>query len=145
MKKIIVLFILAATFASCGEEIKFNSPAFQANKNGNIWKANEMTGFADAGGLTIMAGVGTDIVTLHTGSVNPGTYVLGVNAVNAATYESVDGDGVLFSTGAGVGSGKIVITSSQAGTFSGNFQFVGEDEDGNEVIFTQGTFYKVPR
>lgn len=145
MKKIIALFILAATFVSCGEDIKFNSPAFQANKNGNIWKANDMRAFADAGGLTIIAAVGTEMVTLHTASANPGTYVLGVNNVNAATYESVDGEGVLFATGAGVGSGKIVITSNQAGTVSGNFQFVGEDEVGNEVIFTEGTFYKVPR
>ncbi|ESU21692.1 hypothetical protein FCR2A7T_01470 [Flavobacterium cauense R2A-7] len=146
MKKIIALFILAVTFASCGEEIKFNSPAFQANKNGNIWKANDMTAFSDAGGLTVIAAVGTEIVTLHTASANPGTYTLGVNNVNAATYESVDGEGALFATGTGVGSGKIIITPNQAtGTISGNFQFVGEDEEGNEVIFTEGTFYKVPR
>lgn len=146
MKKIISLFILVAAFASCGEDIKFNNPAFQANKNGNIWKANDMRAFADAGGLTIIGAVGTEIVTLHTSSANPGTYTLGVNNVNSATFQSVEGAGTLFATGAGVGSGKIVITPNQTdGTITGKFEFTAEDENGEEVIFTAGDFYKIPR
>jgi hypothetical protein len=146
MKKVVSLFVLVVAFASCGKDVEFNSPAFQATKNGNIWKANGMQAFADAGGLTITAQVGTDVVILHTSSVNPGTYTLGTGLVNTATYESVDGEGALYATGAGVGSGKIIISPGQtAGTITGKFEFIAEDEEGNEVNFTNGDFYKVPR
>lgn len=146
MKKIVPLFLLIAAFASCSEEIKFNNPAFQANKNGGAWIANDMHAYLDAGGLTIVAAVGTDVVMLHTNSANPGTYTLGVNNVNSATFETVEGEGALYATGAGVGSGKIVIKSRQTdGTVTGEFEFIGEDEEGNELNFTEGVFYKVPR
>jgi len=146
MKKIVSLFILVVAFASCGEDVMFNSPGFQATKNGNIWKANGMQAFVDASGLTIIATVGTEAVTLHTGSVNPGTYTLGVNNVNTATFQSVEGAGALFATGAGVGKGKIVISPKQTeGTISGKFEFTAEDENGEEVIFKVGDFYKIPR
>ncbi|ESU29684.1 hypothetical protein FLJC2902T_01570 [Flavobacterium limnosediminis JC2902] len=146
MKKIASLFVLIVTFASCSEDIKFNSPAFQAYKNGVTWKANEMHAFSDAGGLTIMAAVGTDMVILHTSSAAPGTYTLGTGLINTATYESVDGEGSSYATGDEVGSGKIVISPGQtAGTITGTFQFIAEDEEGNEVNFTDGNFYKVPQ
>lgn len=141
MKKIVSLFLLVAAFASCGEEVKFNNPAFQANKNGNIWKANDMYAFADAGGLTIIAAVGTDMVELHTPSANNGTYALTPTSASYAIYESVDGAGASYESV----SGEIKITSSLDGTVTGKFRFVGDDGAGNEVIFTDGTFYKVPR
>jgi uncharacterized protein DUF6252 len=146
MKKIVSLFILVTAFASCGEDVTFNSPAFEANKNGNLWKANSMQAIADASGVTIFASVGTDIVTLHINSSSPGVYPLGTNDINTATFMSTDGEGVTYETGAGIGSGEIEITPNQtAGTITGTFEFVAEDEDGNEVVFRDGNFYKIPR
>ncbi|ESU24514.1 hypothetical protein FEDK69T_09630 [Flavobacterium enshiense DK69] len=142
MKKIVSLFVLAVAFVSCGEDIQFNSPAVQATKNGAFWKANTMDAFSDADGLTITATVGTDIVTLHTSSAAPGTYVLGESTANKATYESIEGGGSLYETGDGIGSGKIII--SPGGTVTGKFDFIAEDEEGNEVNFTNGDFYQVP-
>lgn len=142
MKKIISLFVLTVTFASCSEDVTFNSPAFQATKNGAFWKANSTDTYSDPTGITITGMVGTDIVTLHTSSNAPGTYILGVNEVNKATYESLDGEGTLYETGAGIGSGKITI--APGGTITGKFEFIAEDEEGNEVNFTKGDFYQVP-
>ena len=145
MKKIVSLFILAAAFVSCGEDIQFNSPAVQATKNGALWIANDMYASDASDGLTITATVGTDIIELHTSSGSPGTYILGENGANSATYESVEGEGTLFTTGEGVGSGKIVISPNQAsGTITGKFDFIAVDGDGNEVNFTNGDFYQVP-
>ncbi|UOK43472.1 MULTISPECIES: DUF6252 family protein [Flavobacterium] len=142
MKKIVSLFVLATAFVSCGEDIQFNSPAVQATKNGAFWKANTMDYFSNAEGLTITASVGTDIITLHTSSAAPGTYVLGENSTNKATYKSVEGEGRLFETGDGIGSGKIVI--APGGGITGKFDFIAEDEEGNEVNFTNGDFYQIP-
>lgn len=141
MKKIVSLFILVAAFASCGEEIKFNNPAFQATKNGNIWQANEMQAFGDDGGLTLIGAVGTDVVTLHTISANRGTYLIGSNFNNMAVYQSVDGEGDSYEAV----SGEIKITASQDGTVTGTFEFIAKNAEGEEVTFTDGVFYKIPR
>nr|WP_294936278.1 DUF6252 family protein [uncultured Flavobacterium sp.] len=141
MKKIVSLFVLVAAFASCGEEIKFSNPAFQATKNGNIWKANDMDAMADEGGLTIIAAVGSELVTLHTTSGNRGTYTLSGSSANSATFMSAEGGGVSYESV----SGEIKITEAfSTGTVTGTFKFVAEDEEGNQVTFTDGNFYKVP-
>ena len=141
MKKIVSLFLLIVAFASCSEEVKFNNPAFQANKDGGAWIANDMYAYVDAEGLTIVAAVGTDVVMLHTRSASPGTYTLGGSSLNSATYESVNDEGASYESV----SGEIKITSGLDGTVTGKFNFVGDDGEGNEVNFTQGNFYKVPK
>lgn len=146
MNKIVLLFIIAATFTSCGEDIQFNNPAFQASKNGFLWKANSMQAFTDASGLTILASVGSETIELHTSSSNPGTYTLGTSAANVILYESANGAGGAYQAGAGKGSGKVVISSGQtAGTITGSFTFIGVDTQGNQVKFSDGVFYKVPQ
>ncbi|MCG2610059.1 DUF6252 family protein [Flavobacterium sp. SM15] len=145
MKKIVALLALVLAVTSCSEDIKVNSPAFQANKNNNFWQANSMTAFADANGITIVATVGSEIVTLHTNAATAGTYLLGLNDVNTATFESTPATGAYFETGPSIGSGVITITPNQTpGTITGKFEFVAQDEDGNEVNFTKGDFYKIP-
>lgn len=145
MKKIVALLALVLVVTSCSEDVKVNSPAFQANKNNAFWQANSMSAFADAGGLTIMAAVGSEIVTLHTPSSAAGNYTLGLNNVNVATFESTAAPGAYFETAAGVGSGTITLSANQTpGTITGKFEFIAEDEDGNEVNFTIGDFYKIP-
>ena len=141
MKKIVSLLVLVVAFASCGEEIKFSNPGFQGTKNGNLWKANDMHATVEGGGMTIVAAVGTEMVILHTAATNPGTYALTPTSVSTAEFLTAGEDGVSYESV----SGEIVITQAlNTGSATGTFKFVAEDEDGNQVTFRDGVFYKVP-
>jgi hypothetical protein len=90
MKRFLPLFIIALAFSSCQEDVKFNNPGFQAQKDDAFWRANDARAYVSpSGALTIEALTEYEIVTLGTSSVNEGTYLLGTELTdNFASYTS---------------------------------------------------------
>lgn len=94
MKRFLPLFIIALAFSSCQEDVKFNNPGFQAQKDDVFWRANDARAYVDGTGkLRIEALTQYEVLTLSTSSANVGTYVLGTtNTNNSATYTSTFND-----------------------------------------------------
>lgn len=91
MRKVIGLLSLTLLLASCSEEIKTNTPGFQAKKDNVFWRATDASAHVNAdGSLTITAynsSTSTEELVLNTASSNPGTYRLGTtNASNFGYY-----------------------------------------------------------
>ena len=53
MKKLNVVLIVILTMLSCSDEIRFNSPAMQANKNNELWRSDFFAADIDNGGFVI--------------------------------------------------------------------------------------------
>lgn len=148
MKKILSLCVLLAVLSSCEEDVKFNTPAVQALKDREKWKADSYT--AVMGGdmsLTITAVKDFETLTLHTDSFNPGVYDLGENSENVAGYHFA-ADSIIedYTTDDSDGLGRLIITETNvtAGYIVGTFAFTAIDSNGNEVSFTNGNFYRIP-
>ena len=93
MKKIISIIALLTIFSSCQNEVQFNNPGFQAQKDGVFWRAidSKATLSTSTGILTITGYTEHETLTLTTNSKNVGTYVLGTtNQLNKALYEYSD-------------------------------------------------------
>ncbi|SNR23500.1 hypothetical protein SAMN04487979_101177 [Flavobacterium sp. ov086] len=153
MKKYYYLLITIFLLASCEEDIKFNTPAFQSLKDNVFWRAQNYSAQAKAGGgVYISGGLGTNVVTLKLPSLETKTYVLGVDNLTAASYSDRFAiDKPEFTTGTNKGSGQVVITEfdNNKGTISGTFKFTAvntnaEDLENPSVTFTEGVFYKIP-
>jgi Family of unknown function (DUF6252) len=152
MKKFLYLLVLLAGLTSCEEDIQFNTPTVQALKNNELWRATEFS--AVKGGdnsLTIQATNGFESLVLKTASTDPGTYALGESTTDAASYVLVvDNYEESYETGAGIGQGSITIsnnpeeTNVTAGFISGTFRFAAVSDEGAEIYFQEGVFYKVP-
>ncbi|TPG40740.1 DUF6252 family protein [Flavobacterium pectinovorum] len=153
MKKYYWLFITIFLLASCEEDVKFNTPAFQGLKDNVFWRAQNYSAQAKAsGGVYVSGGLGTNTVTLKLPSLGPKTYVLGVDNLTAASYSDRFAiDKPEFTTGTNKGSGQVIITEFDAEkrTISGTFKFTAvntntEDLENPSVTFTEGVFYKIP-
>jgi len=150
MKKILSLIVLAIAFSSCEDEVKFNNPSVQGEKDNEFWRASDHSATVTGGMLTVYAYTPYEILTLTTSSTAPGKYVLGVNEINKASYSTeIDGTKSTYTTGTGIGDGEIEITQEQeAGTISGKFKFnahaTTDPIAGLVVNFQYGVFYKVP-
>jgi len=165
MKKFLSLLVLLVAFASCEEDVKFNTPAVQAFKSNTdgtpaeLWKAKDF--HAEKLGNTIVVIAKNDIetITLRINNPVPGdpqgsSHVLGTGDLNTAMYQlSVDGIEKSYKTGTGVGDGEIVIRRAEEnninaadgkGYISGTFWFDAKNEAGETVNFERGVFYKVP-
>ena len=90
MKRILSLLIIVLVCSSCQEDVKFNTPGFQAQKDDVFWRAIDARAYvSETGTLTIEALNQNETLLLKANSVNVGKYVLGTtNANNAATYSS---------------------------------------------------------
>lgn len=153
MKKLFLIIVLLFAFISCQDEVKFNNPSFQGSKDNIFWRAVDYKAIiAPSGSLQIEAYTRDETVTLKTTSTNPGTYFLGIDNLNTATYVLTEASGsTTFSTGFGVGDGQIVIKEYDpiAKTITGTFKFNAENTSTNPsaipvLNFQYGVFYKVP-
>lgn len=148
---IAIVFLLAA---SCGDEIEFNSPAVQGNKDGNLWRAEFYEADIDFGGFLVEGGIGLERVQLVTQVDSRGTFELGGDAPNRALFK--DARGVIYSTANAPDeslslyppTGVIIvedIEQTEPKTISGTFWFYAYTANGlNTVNFSQGVFYKTP-
>ncbi|MFA9192148.1 DUF6252 family protein [Flavobacterium sp. FZUC8N2.13] len=155
MKKLFLFLIALFSLFSCEEDVRFNNPSFQANKDNVFWRAIQSTATVNPGGtLIIEAYTATEIVTLKTSSVTSGTYFIGTTPMNTATYVFTDPltkESLTFSSGFGVGNGEIVITEYNqiektiSGTFKFNIENIFNDPLAEATLnFQHGFFYKIP-
>lgn len=155
MKKQFLYLFLFFVFVSCTDEVKFNNPAFEGQKDNVFWRAVDFKAYYSAQpgyGLSIVAFTRNETLTLKTASNTPQTYFLGTSDVNTATYVLKNSTGTItFATGFGIGEGQIVIEEYDDvnKTVSGTFKFNAENIYNNPLAgallnFQYGHFYKIP-
>ena len=154
MKKLIVLSLLFLTVLGCGDEVQFNTPAFQGDRANELWRAKAFSASIDANGfLTITGTNNIETVNLRVPSVSLGTFVVG--NVNSMEAEYIDGFGTRFTTNNRPDPsvsvyqelGEIVIEDIDVtnNRLTGTFRFLAFDASGlNSVGYTNGIFFKVP-
>lgn len=154
MRTFLLMAFTITLFTSCGDEIEFNSPAVQGNKDGNLWRAKFYAADIDFGGFLVEGGIGLERVQLVTRIDRRGTFELGGDSPNRALFK--DAQGVVYSTANAPdeslslypATGVIVVEDIEQTvpkTISGTFWFYAYTADGlNTVNFSQGTFYKIP-
>jgi len=161
MKRITILLLTVLTFASCGDEVEFNSPGMRANKDYVLWKAEYFNAAVDSNGfLTITGGRNVETLQLKIPSVAVGTYKLNIVESMSATFTAADG--TIFSTDNRPHPsvtlydevGEIVLEEIFNNTFTGTFHFNAYDETGLRVVnfsgttendpVTGGLFFRVP-
>lgn len=155
MKKLFLLPLVFFTLFSCGDEVEFNTPAFQGDRENKLWRANSFSAsIAQNGFLTIKGTNGSETVNLRVPSVTETTFVVG-NNINAIEAEYIDSSGSIFSTNNKPDTsvsiypelGEIVIDEIDFTnkTFTGTYRFLAFNSSGlNSIGFTNGIFYKVP-
>jgi hypothetical protein len=153
MKKQFLYLFLFLAFISCSDNVKFNNPSFEGQKDGVFWRAIDAKAtLAADGSLTIDGYTRNEKLTLKTVSKNPQTYFLGTSNSNTVTYVLTDaGSTITFATGFGIGEGQIVIEEYDAvnNTVTGTFKFNAENINNNPLAgpilnFQYGHFYKIP-
>lgn len=154
MKKLILLALIYLTIFSCGDEVKFNSPAFQGDRENELWRALAFSVSIETNGfLTITGTNNIETVSLTVPSANETKFVFGNVEAIEAVY--IDGFGTRFSTNNRPDEavslypelGEIVIEEIDLvnRTFTGTYRFLAFDASGlNSVGYTNGIFYKVP-
>ncbi|MEZ4855028.1 MAG: DUF6252 family protein [Gelidibacter sp.] len=153
MKKTALILLTFLSVFSCGNDIEFNSPALQGNKDGNLWRAKYYAADIDFGGFIIEGGNNIEKVQLITSNDAAGTFNLGGNNTSEAIF--IDGQGVVYSTANEPdpslqlypADGQIVVENVEnttPKTVTGTFWFNAFTADGlHSVNFNEGVFYKV--
>ncbi|MEL1242430.1 DUF6252 family protein [Flavobacterium flavipallidum] len=155
MKRYFLFLIVFFALFSCQEDVKFNTPAFQAMKDNVFWRAVQARATLYSGGnLVIEAYTATEVVTLNTGGIATGIYVIANTPSNTANYvykDPLTKESVTFSSGFNVGDGEIEITEydvvnkTVSGTFKCNLVNILDNPlFGPTLNFQYGVFYKVP-
>ncbi|MBU2927823.1 DUF6252 family protein [Winogradskyella psychrotolerans] len=154
MKKLILLSLVFLAVFSCGDEVQFNSPAFQGDRENELWRAKGFSASIETNGfLTITGTNAAESVILTVPSVIESTFIVGDIDVIEAQYINSFGD--TFSTTNKPDEsvsiypelGEIIIEEIDVvnRTFTGTYRFLAFDASGlNSVGFTNGIFYKVP-
>ncbi|MCO6175053.1 DUF6252 family protein [Flavobacterium sp. NRK F10] len=164
MKKILSLALFAVVLVSCNQDIKTNTPAFQAKINDANWRANDArVSLGENNGIVITAFTAYEELVLETSSTNPGTYVLGTTNQNnfASYYFNSEGIEAYYDTdtyygpaykiasilngGADYSNTTGALTQSYTGTGSGMKLSIQTDATGkvtSAVIVARGDGYK---
>ena len=90
MKKTLLLSLLCLLAFGCGDEIQFNTPAFQGDRENKLWRAKDFYASIETNGfLTIVGTNNIETVELKVPSATEGTYIVGdVNTIEAV-YRSL--------------------------------------------------------
>ncbi|UUC45904.1 DUF6252 family protein [Flavobacterium cerinum] len=119
MKKILSLVVLMAAFTSCEENVQFNDPSLQGEKNYGLWRAADAHASIGADGSVTIEGITVDEqVVLRTSSFQNGTYSLGTtDQSNRASFIStMNGVEDIFTTGVTNGpASKIALLNGGTG------------------------------
>jgi hypothetical protein len=153
LKSIFFLVLGILSVSSCSDDVEFSNPAFQGDRNNQLWRADSFRAeLTDTGELIITGTNNIETVRLILPNSNTTSYELG--DTSSAKAEYIDGFGAVFSTANTADEsvtiyperGEITITEKDAsrGTFTGEFRFIAFDDEGfNPVGFSNGLFLKV--
>ena len=160
MKKQFIYLFICLAFASCSDNVKFNNPAIEGQKNNVFWRAVDSKATLINGVLTINGFLRNEKLTLIMPSPRSKvslnnknsyvTYILGTSTTKTATYVLTENSGgdITFSTGLGIGDGQIVITGYDGvnNIVSGTFKFNAKNSNTSPLAepilnFQYGSFY----
>ncbi|MCK0115006.1 DUF6252 family protein [Gelidibacter sp. F63206] len=152
MRKFVLLLIAIMTLFGCGNEVQFNTPALQANKNYQLWRATYYDAvLSENGGLTINAGNKIEKLNFMLPSLQERTYSLTLMSESKVVF--IDHENRSYSTANPQNPeshndseiGQVIITEFDGNTITGTFRFMAYSADGlHSVGFNEGVFYKIP-
>ncbi len=143
MQKYLILLLIACLSFSCSDEIESNSPAIQGEVDGVFFRANSSFVVKNEDNTyTIKGETGFEEIALTVDTLKLGSYTLGENSINTATFTNSDQE--VFTTGTN-GYGEIEITKLEGNTVSGQFYFDAYSATGDTLNFNKGYFFFVPR
>lgn len=146
ISKLLLCAFVALGLFSCESNLdSTNTPAIQAVRNGELFKATQMSAVNNADGtVTIIGQNQLERLELNLASAAAGTYPLGVGSANTARYTFNSAN--QFSTGVGNGTGRVVISpSGPDGTITGTFDFVSFlPNNADSLYMRRGVIFKVP-
>jgi hypothetical protein len=153
MKKIASLLLMFIAVVSCTTDVTRNSPALEGLKDDVRWRSkSNFAELAADNSVTLNGLTPYESLTMKASSIHPGTYILGNDTFNYASYlYSQNGDELFYTTGANIGGdGEIVIKEydNVNMTISGTFRFnainVNDNPMGGPILnYHSGVFYKV--
>ncbi|WP_353780077.1 DUF6252 family protein [Winogradskyella sp. 3972H.M.0a.05] len=155
MKKISILLVTFTMLLGCGDDVVFNTPSIEGNRNGELWRATYYAADIDFGGFIFEGGSGTEVLQLVTSNDIAGTYELGSASASVAIFR--DAQGVVYSTANDPhetlslypAEGQIIVDfvddSVDPKRITGTFWFHAYTSDGLKTVnFNEGNFYRVP-
>lgn len=151
MKKLALLIVLISILTGCADEVQFNTPGFQGNKNYNLWRATYYSGKVIDNRLIITAGNNSEQMSFTLSSASANTYVLTSSSFSMADF--TDFEEIEYSTSNPPDPsvslypeiGEVIISESTPNYVSGTFHFIAYTADGlHSVGFNEGDFYRVP-
>ena len=153
MKKLVVLVLSMVTLLSCGDDLEFKTPSFEAKKDGNLFEAvTYKASIIDNGQLTITGSDNYETVTLVVNSAAPGVYdvettnalatLLDINGMLWSTENTPDGEVQPYPAN---GIIEIKEVNLDEAYVSGEFFFNAYNTSGMTAVnFNEGFFHKVP-
>lgn len=154
MKKIIIIVALALGFGftGCEDDVKFNDPSFQAQKDYKLWRATNSVAEVKDGTLRVYGTDGIESLVMTIPNYSFGaTYDFGTNETNIATYRIVDEDVThVYKTGYNLGGGHLSLDPVEKqvpGFISGTFLVKTSRVSGSvveDVKLDQGIFFRIP-
>ncbi len=151
MKKLIYISILVLISFACQNEVKTNTPAFQAEKDNVFWKAtsSKVTSIpGNQNGFVLSAFTANEVLTITVPTGAPGTtYDIDATSPLKVSYTFTNGNEVRHYVAENMkGSGQITLNEDiSGGKYSGTFFFNLVDENGKILNFNKGNFYKVQK
>lgn len=152
MRKVVLLLIVIMTLYGCSDEVQFNTPALQGNKNYQLWRATYFDAvLAGNGRLTINAGNKIEKLNFMLPSLHEGTYSL--SEMSESKVDFLDHENISYSTinphnpegNLELEIGQVIISEFDGNTITGTFRFMAYSADGLHFVgFNDGVFYKVP-
>ncbi|WP_159022500.1 DUF6252 family protein [Formosa sp. L2A11] len=167
MKTWFAVLLVCLTLTGCEDDLEFNDPALQANKDGELWKMGTQQVSNTSGTLIISGELDRTTISLELPALKVGTYYVGqttdADVVADAKAIFTDADGVVYSTLYNAedslttpnidesvvyySEGQIEIEeiNTVKGYVSGVFWFTAYTGLGTEKVdFNQGVLYQVP-
>lgn len=154
MKKIIVIIALALGFGltGCEEDVKFNNPSFQAQRDYKLWRATNSVAEVKDGVLRVYGTDEVESLVLKIPNYSFGrTYEFGNNETNIATYRIVEEDvTTVYKTGYEMGGGYLTLDPVEEqipGFISGTFLVNAIGIQGTTVVekkLDTGVFFQIP-
>lgn len=158
MKKILILVLAFVTTFSCSDNVEFNTPAMQANRDGVTWKTDYQAADIDFGGFLFEGGTGVETLQLITPTDGVGFFPLSASSAAVAIFQDING--TIYSTANEPNPDFTLYPLDPENNFidvseinnnadpkqiTGNFKFTAFSEDGMSAVnFIDGVFFRVP-
>ncbi|MEZ4858425.1 MAG: DUF6252 family protein [Flavobacteriaceae bacterium] len=139
----LLLFVALIAFSSC-ENVEKNGAVIQANVDSLFFKSFDAVGAQlEDGSITMQGLTDNQIITLHINQTELGTYRVGGDRGNYATFE--DSNGRVYLTNP-YGEGEINLTDRciSCGLLTGNFRFTAILPGIDTLYVDKGIFFDVP-